>query len=149
VTEADPADLGVLQANGGGVLELRRSRKQLDPAPGAELEKAVGHRGDDLLFPAPDLGQLEAGRVEMEPHRRRLAGVEDQFGQVQAGLGGDAAFKETDAARLRPGVDQGHIEAQVGGPKGGGVAGRAAADDQDLAGQFHFTHDHGLSPLRG
>jgi len=130
VAEADAADFSLFQADSGGAFELGPPFDQLDAAPGAKMNEAVGHRVDHLLFPAPDLGQFEPRRVVMESHRRRLAGVEDQFGQVQTGLRGDAAFKEADPARLGPGVDQGHIEAQVGGPKGGGVAGRAAADDQ-------------------
>ena len=57
-------------------------------------------------------------------------GFVEELGNVQEGLGGNAASVEADAAWMGFGINQGDIQPQVRGLKGGDVAARAAADDR-------------------
>ena len=51
---------------------------------------------------------------------------------MQEGLGGDTAAVQADAAGIGFGVDEGDLQAEVGGQEGRGVAAGPAADDRDL-----------------
>jgi hypothetical protein len=53
------------------------------------------------------------------------------LGGVQQRLGRDTAAERADPAGIRLGVDDGHLHAEIGGVKGGGVASRSGTDHDE------------------
>src|SRR5262249_16883682 len=66
----------------------------------------------------------------------RFLQVVPQLGVEQQRLGRDAADVQAGAAEVAVFFDQGNLQSILAGANGGGVSGRAAADDGDVVGGF-------------
>ena len=62
----------------------------------------------------------------------QVLGFGDRLGHVQQGLRGDAAAQQADAAQARFEIDQGDLQAQIGGEKRGGISAGTGAEDAEL-----------------
>ena len=93
----------------------------------SQQAEAAGHLPDRRVFPVAQRFEVDLGPAEADAPLAGLVGLADQPSDVQQRLRGDATVVQADAARVRRGVDQRHIEAALGGEEGGGVTARAGA----------------------
>ena len=121
--------VGLVDLQGVGIEEAGASLHvgQL-PRPD-ELTQALRHLGDDLILPTPQLVDIYLRFGELDAPVLGFPRFVEQLGNVQEGLGGDAASVEANATWMGFGIDQCDVQPQVRGLKGGDVAARAAADD--------------------
>ena len=113
-------------------------RAALNLRGGADHRHLVGLHGglhpgdqgmDHLALALHHLGVVEGDLLRRDAEGGALGGVAVELGGVQQGLGGNAALVEAGAAQVLP-LEQGHLQAALGGPLGAEVAARAAADDK-------------------
>ena len=101
-----------------------------------ELE-ALGVLGDDLRFALLNRGPVELARVDaLDAEFFRVFQVVPEFGVEEQRLGRDAADVQAGAAEESVFFDESGFQAVLAGADGGGVSGRAAADDGDVVDGF-------------
>jgi|GEM_PF-5265693 len=83
-----------------------------------QLAESAGEVADDLVLERHQFLQVDFRRLEFDAPLFRLLGFLDQLGDVQQGLGGNAAAVQAHAAGVFLGVDQRHVHAVVGREKG-------------------------------
>src|SRR5262249_57499555 len=101
---------------------------EIDLACLAQGDEVLRQRIDDLLPVGADGVYVDLRWREGEADVLGVAGVGDELGGVQHGLGWDAADVQTGAAGALARLDQGDFEAVVGGEEGGGVTAGATAE---------------------
>ena len=124
------AAVGFVDLQGVGVEEAGVPLHVGQLARPDELTQALRHLGDDRVLGGPQLGEVDRGRGKLDAPVLGFSCLVEELGNVQEGFGGDAASIEADAAGVGFWIDQGDIQPQVCGLKGGNVSARAAADDR-------------------
>jgi hypothetical protein len=81
---------------------------------------------------------VEARIVGLEAELLGMGDVVEDLGGAQQRLGGDAAPVEADAAEMLA-LDDGGLEAELGGPDGGDIAAGPGTDDDDVVSVRHLT----------
>jgi len=103
---------------------------------------ALGHAGETagelahhLVLVGAQLVDVDVRRGEADAAVAQVPGFFEHGGDVQQGLGRNAADVEADAAQGGIALHQHGLHPQVGGAEGGGIAARTGAQHQHLA--FH------------
>ena len=102
------AQCGRIQ-KGGAALEKGH------PAAFTEIAQAAREFLDDPLLPGAQLADVNSGFGKGHTPVRRLAGVFENFGDMQQRLGGNTTIVEADPTGVRLLVDEGHLHTQIGG----------------------------------
>ena len=116
----------------GGILKRRAALNVFHVALLGKLSQSSGKLLDHTFFPGAQPSQIDLRRRKFDPPVLSLLGFFNQLGDVQQRLRRNAAAVEAHAARVRLGIDQRHLHAEIGGQKGGCVAAWSAADYSDV-----------------
>src|SRR5262249_4692462 len=111
-----------------GIDELAEAVHQVDLAQLRQTDEVLRQRIDDLLPVSADAVDAYLRGGELEADVFGVLGVGDEFRSVEDGLGGDAADVQTGAAGAFAVLDEGDLEAVVGGEESGGVTSGPAAE---------------------
>lgn len=120
----------------------------LNATPLGQLVQPLSELPHNAVFPLVHRGGINGDMFGSDPHRLRGADLFQQMRRCQQRFRGDAAMVQALTAKRRSRVDQGHLQAEIGGAKGGGVTTWAAADDDHLRLALDLTHDHRFHPQR-
>src|SRR3989338_1918798 len=112
--------------------ETGPSRNIINFALLTQMMEAPRHFLDNTLLPGLNFLEIDLGGAEFEAPFFGLPAFSDDLGDVQKGLGGDAALMEAGAAQTSFGTDKTDLKAQVGGPKGGGVTSWTRTDHDNF-----------------
>ncbi len=104
--------------------------------PGGEL-------ADHARFVCAQAIDVDFRRGKADAQRIGMRGLIDYCGNMQQGLGGNAADIQADAAEGGIALDQHGLQTQVGGTECGGITARSGAEHQ------HFAFDVGLAGEAG
>ena len=130
--EGDFGDFaGALDVEAGWVAQPSVALGVADAPLPAEQSESAGQLADRGVFPVAQRVQIDLRRSELNAPLGGGVGLADQPRHMQQRFGGDAAVVEADAAGVGRGVDQGHVQAALGGEKSGRVAARSGAEHGD------------------
>ena len=124
---------GCFDAQGLRVLEIAPPGQDLHAALFGQERHAAGQLFDDGIFPGAQFVQLNLRRAEGDAALGRFARLDNHFGGVQQGLGGNAAAIQADAAEFLVLLDQQHFFAQIGGVKSRGVTAGSRAQHHNFS----------------
>jgi len=125
----------VEDGQGGGVEETGAGAQVAHLVGLAELPQTAGHLEHNGMGFLADLFEVHLGRAEGEAPFGGLFGVVDQFGHVEQRFRGDAPAVEAGAAGVGLHVNQGRLQAQVGGMKCGSIAAGTGAHHGEVGGK--------------
>ena len=114
--------------------------------------QAAGELAHDFRLVRAQLVDIDGGRGEADAGFGDVTGLLDHRGDMQQGLGRNAADIEADPAQRRVAFDDDRLHAQVGRAESGGIAAGTGAEHQhfafeiDLAG---IAADRVLPPFQG
>ncbi len=106
----------------------------VDPVLLHQVRDAVGRLADDLLLVLQRRRHVEPDLARRHAHLGAVAGLLEEVGRVEEGLGRDAAPERADAAQPRLLLDDQDRQAELRGADRGDVAAGARADDDDVVG---------------
>ena len=115
-----------------GAGEFGNAADDVHFAPFGHAGKAAGEFFDDAFFVLAQVIDADFRRVKLDAGVGDAVRSFDDFADVQQGFGRDAADVQADTAEGLVALDQGDFQAEVGGAEGGGVTGRACADDEHV-----------------
>ena len=98
----------------------------------AQPAEVAGQRLDDLLPVAAHAVDVDLRRLEGDADVGGVAGVGDELGGVQHGLGRNAADVQAGAARPLAGIDERDLHALVGRQERRRIAAGTGAEDDEL-----------------
>ena len=107
----------------------------VDLAPLGHAGETAGQLADDLVLVRAQLVDVDLRRGEADAEGAGVPRFLHDRGDVQQGLGRNAADVEADAAERRVAFDDDRLHAEVGRAEGRRVAAGAGAEDEHLA--FH------------
>ena len=99
-----------------------------------QLPGAARQPRDDVVLEVAQLARSIFGSPNSMPQAAACARLAEDLRDVQQRFRRDAAAIHADAAGIRFGIDERDAESEIRGEKRGGVAARAAADDDELRG---------------
>jgi hypothetical protein len=100
-----------------------------------ELGDAAGELGDDVVLLLQHGREVDLDAGELDAVGGGVVFGEDELlGGVEQGLAGNAADVEAGAAEGGAFLDEGDLEAELGGAEGADVAAGAGADDDEVEG---------------
>ena len=115
-----------------GAGEFGNAANDVHFAPFGHAGKAAGEFFDDAFFVLAQVVHADFRRVKLDAGVGDAVRFFDDFADVQQGFGRDAADVQADTTEGLVALDQGDFQAEVGGAEGGGVTGRACADDEHV-----------------
>ena len=127
-----------LAARCSSVVRVDERRRALDVGDLAPLRRAaprppVSFSTTLVLERRAACRGRSSARAKVMPHAGRVLRLVDHLGDVQQRLRRNAAAIEADAARVRLGVDERDLHAQVGGIERRRISAGAAAEDDELS----------------
>ena len=94
--------------------------------------QAAGHGVHHAVLIILELLVVDVGRLDIDAHGGPKAGLFENLGGGQQGLGGDASPVQADAANHRVLLDQSHPSAQLCRAQGRGIAAWAGSDNDGV-----------------